>query len=685
MSIPEPLAVMDAVLAFAALAAAKVTLLVGLVAIAALALSRQSAALRHFLWSLALGGAVALPIVMAAMPLRLPLLPAPVLPAVADAGSDARALAASNGTAPTPMELESVEGPGASGSETGSAMPDWRALALVGWLAGVLLLLARFIRGLRMVRGIVARAVPVTDGAWQALLGRARDPGMPAPALRISDEVDMPFASGVSGATIVLPASSRLWTAERREAVLLHEIAHLSRGDLFMNALSHVARALYWFNPLVWYAAHRLRVEAERACDDAVLRRGAAASAYAGHLLSIATGATSRVPAAALAMARPSAFEGRLLAILEPGLERAAPSRARLGLTTAAFLLLILPLAAASPTARAVAMPAQDPAAEPAPRRDATAASAVPALIEALSDASPAVRLAAVGSLGSLEDPRAIAALGKALREDTDPRVRKAAAESLGEIDDPRAVPHLLAALRTEQVTDVRVQIVEALREIDDASAVAGVEAVTKDASPAVRRAAISALAEFEVQSSVAAIVSLAKDEDVQVRREVADALGDLESASALDALIGLARDSDAEVRANAVDALGNLEDRRAMSALVGALRDPSADVRRNAADAIHNIPDLERAPQQLIDALADTDKDVRHNVAHALGSIGDEAAVPGLKRSLTDTNADVRRAVAEALADIGGADAITALMGLLKDPDPEIRRIAAEALGKRR
>ena len=699
---PATPASMDAFFSFAALAVIKATLLLGAAGALTLLLRRHSAALRHLVWSLAIAGVVVLPFAMASTPVTLHLLPAVQaatreVPAVSPAALEASAEASA------PVEQASASSaaraaPARPTDVAGFAEPAFDARAFVAlWLLGALALLIRFAAGMLRLRGIVRRAVPIDVVQWI---------GAPAgddlqPQMRISDEVDMPFASGLFRPTIVLPASSGDWSAQRRAAVLQHELAHLSRGDLLMNAISHFARALHWFNPLAWYAAHRVRIESERACDDAVLRRGARASDYAEHLLSIAGSGAAAVPAAALAMARPSAFEGRLLAILEPNLERSALSRLKLAAATILFLAVILPLAAASPTAKVEAMTMTSPETvlvqEPIPATQRTAPrqaparsvseseSVVPALMTALSDDNGVVRLAAVKSLGELQDPRAIAALGKTLREDTDPRVRRAAAEALGHIDDNRAVPHLVAALRDERVADVREAIVESLGEIDDPSALAAVAAVVRDSSVGVRRAAASALDEFEDPSALPALLSMVRDTDAEVRRHVAQGLSDLESPQTMDALIALSRDTDAEVRSAAVDGLGNLEDARALPALLAALSDANAEVRSQAADAIHNIPDLEKAPPQLIALLTDPDADVRHNVAHALGSFDDETAVPALKRALGDTNADVRRAVAESLSEIGGAEAITALMGLLKDQDPEIRRIAAEALGKRR
>ena len=74
--------------------------------------------------------------------------------------------------------------------------------------------------------------------------------------------------------TILLPADASNWQEERLRAVLLHELAHIQRNDWESQLIAQVMCAVYWFNPLVWFAARRMRVEAERACDDHVLNAG---------------------------------------------------------------------------------------------------------------------------------------------------------------------------------------------------------------------------------------------------------------------------------------------------------------------------------------------------------------------------------------------------------------------------
>ena len=100
--------------------------------------------------------------------------------------------------------------------------------------------------------------------------------------------------------------------------IAVHELAHIKRRDATAQLLTQVACALHWFNPLVWFAAWRLDVERERACDDLVLASGVRASAYAEHLLNVATKLSSSrwTQACGLAMARSSSLHGRLAAVL---------------------------------------------------------------------------------------------------------------------------------------------------------------------------------------------------------------------------------------------------------------------------------------------------------------------------------------------------------------------------------
>ena len=229
---------------------------------------------------------------------------------------------------------------------------------LLAWGVVGLALLLRYVVSLVAVFALTRRAETVGDRRWRdaldvttAALGLARDP-----RLVMTDRVTVPFTCGFLRPTLVVPASALAWTDDRIRVVLLHELAHVARRDCLVQAIVQAACAVYWFHPLAWVGARHLRAERERACDDLVLAAGTRSAAYAEHLLDIARAATGtpRMAVAALAMARPSELEGRLLAILDRGRDRARAERGLLWKVAVLSAIVVLPLASVKLVARAV-------------------------------------------------------------------------------------------------------------------------------------------------------------------------------------------------------------------------------------------------------------------------------------------------------------------------------------------
>jgi TonB family protein len=230
----------------------------------------------------------------------------------------------------------------AAGSVTSRLRAAGLALWAAGSAAGFAWLLFGCLRLARLTRG----ARPVTSGPWidaQADLPAAAR----LPVLAVADS--RVLATWGSRRPVLLVAEASLeWPAERIRCVLAHEHAHVARQDWLVHLAASGVRAALWWNPLAWLACRALREDAERACDDAVLYAGADAPGYAAHLVAIARDYQRSAPAAATAMsmARPSTLHRRIVAMLNPRLDRARPTRgAALGIVLAIFAAIVVPSA----------------------------------------------------------------------------------------------------------------------------------------------------------------------------------------------------------------------------------------------------------------------------------------------------------------------------------------------------
>lgn len=357
---------------------------------------RASAAARHLVWTLALGGALIIPLLGSVLPAWPVLtLPAVNAPTIAMSTSGGVSLLASWETMAVPPAQQGIDAaPVVPASPTVHHEPlDWRWIVAVLWATGALVLALRLLVGVLRVRWLARRAVPVDDPAWLQLahvLARRFGLARPVTLLR-SERGSVPMTWGTVYPVVLLPAEADGWSKERRTVVLAHELAHIRRWDAATQWIAHLALALYWFNPLVWIAARRLQDERERACDDAVLAAGTRPTEYADHLLDIVRSlGVAEGSVAALAMARRSQFEGRLLAILDRAARRGGVSGRLLAGTVLVAAGVVLPLAAMraaepalpalpSPAAQAEAPDAPTPAVPEVPVASAPAAPKRPA------------------------------------------------------------------------------------------------------------------------------------------------------------------------------------------------------------------------------------------------------------------------------------------------------------------
>ena len=298
----------------------------------AFVLRHQSAALRGLVWSMAIVGCLIVPLCSLALPKwDVGVLPGtsgghesdvlvetshpPAMPVlIAPRPSSSNVVSPTQAT-PTPFQpqFSTSESNAPQSNMTYLAALHWTDWIVAVWALVALFLLARLITGIGAVWYISARGDDFNDAIEPLQLNLKR-----RCRVRRSDAVTVPMMWGFFRPVILLPTEANSWESERLRAVLLHELAHIQRRDWMIQTIVQITCVVYWFNPLVWVVAHRMRAEVELACDDHVLNAGYCSTEYAQHLLDVvrnlkAFGSASR---AAMAMARQSKIEERIRTVL---------------------------------------------------------------------------------------------------------------------------------------------------------------------------------------------------------------------------------------------------------------------------------------------------------------------------------------------------------------------------------
>ncbi len=209
--------------------------------------------------------------------------------------------------------------------------------------------------GLRLVFRYGREGQPAERAAQSMLAQSAHKLGLRTAhpvRLLLHPEVSVAMTAGARKPVVLLPASSREWSAERMQVVLLHELAHVQRGDWQTLIASEIALAVWWFHPLAWWLSRSVRRDAEQAADDRVLAAGTRPSDYAAHLLAIVRGLGEgeQAPRPAMAMAQLAGIEERVRAILD-GQRRRGAGVLQGRVLACALGVAMLVLAVARPTA----------------------------------------------------------------------------------------------------------------------------------------------------------------------------------------------------------------------------------------------------------------------------------------------------------------------------------------------
>lgn len=263
------------------------------------------------------------------------------------------------GTAAAPVLPVVPELTGATASGGTLVLPKWvLALAAGIWLLGAAWLLVRKLRTRKALGRLVHTSRPVTEETvLETLRHCCTLLGLHCPvAVRTSAAVSSPLVTGVLRPVVLLPETHS--DPEALKCLLLHELDHIRRGDLWVRLCAMIALILHWYNPLFHMLDRTVREVEEERCDEDVagLLNRRERLRYGRLLLQMAAGNSGGAGPWALCLSSREALERRLKKMLH-----IAPMNGR------RRLLALLAAAAVLTCGTAAALSAGDPLVTAAP------------------------------------------------------------------------------------------------------------------------------------------------------------------------------------------------------------------------------------------------------------------------------------------------------------------------------
>jgi beta-lactamase regulating signal transducer with metallopeptidase domain len=229
----------------------------------------------------------------------------------------------------------------------------WQAIVLVLWLVGVMIFSVLLLQRIVHVRRLIGQSKPMKNRFIEMLNQCSEQVGIRPPvAMRLSNDVSSPAVCGFFKPVILMPTTliEKLSTDKLR-AVLIHELCHIRRGDLWINSAQTILQIIYFYNPLVWLANVIVRRIREQAVDEMVLvTLGNGAQDYSNTLIDVAETAFLKTNLSLRLIGvveSKKALEGRIKHMVDQPIAKSA----RLGvlglMTVLIFGAILLPMARA--------------------------------------------------------------------------------------------------------------------------------------------------------------------------------------------------------------------------------------------------------------------------------------------------------------------------------------------------
>ncbi len=188
------------------------------------------------------------------------------------------------------------------------------------WLMGATVFFLRLLGGLIYIQHLRNHCIKIMDNVWLDTLSDlskklSRDKFI---ALAESELVKVPLVIGHLKPLILFPIGMINQLSPREvEAILAHELAHISRNDYLVNIIQSIIETLFYYHPAVWWLSWQIQTEREHCCDDIAIKLNGNSLSYAKALLKLQELANAPTPSFAMPFAgRKNQLLGRIQRVL---------------------------------------------------------------------------------------------------------------------------------------------------------------------------------------------------------------------------------------------------------------------------------------------------------------------------------------------------------------------------------
>ena len=142
------------------------------------------------------------------------------------------------------------------------------------WILGTSLSIAILVTGYKKLKDIVGTSIKNINSTHREILNKCKK------AMNIRTEVELSYSQKINSPSlcglikpkILIPVSVAANIGDEEfKYIIMHELTHLKNKDIFINYAITLLSIIYWFNPLLLYAFHKMRQDCEISCDGQVI------------------------------------------------------------------------------------------------------------------------------------------------------------------------------------------------------------------------------------------------------------------------------------------------------------------------------------------------------------------------------------------------------------------------------